>query len=107
MSVALRKIDGVTEVKVTLKEGRAKVTLQPGNTVTLAALRRAVERNGFTPKEARVTMEAEVIQDGARGLTVRVTGTSETFAVGPATAETVKVELRLCLTMGERCSQAE
>jgi hypothetical protein len=48
VSVALQSVDGVTAVNVTPEGSRAKLALKPGNTVTLAELRRLIERNGFT-----------------------------------------------------------
>jgi copper chaperone CopZ len=93
VSVALRRVDGVTAVSVTLGEGHAKVTLKPGNTVTLADVRRVIERNGFTPRSATVVAEAEEIAGEAQPK-LRISGTTEAFLVSPASAETVRADLR-------------
>ncbi len=94
MSVALQKINGVTSVKVTLKEGRATLSLKPGNKVTLLELRRAVERNGFTPQGATVVADAGHILNAAGHSQIKVSGSNETFTVGPATTESVRAELK-------------
>lgn len=94
MSVALQKVDGVTAVSVTLKDGRAKLTLEPGNTVTLSELRRVIERNGFTPQSATVIAEAEEIRSAAGQSQIKVSGSNETFLVAPTTTENVRAELK-------------
>ena len=94
MSVALEKIDGVTAVKITLKDGHARLTLKPGNTVTLAEIRRIVKRNGFTPQAAAVVAEVEPVAGSAAQLTLRISGTSEDLALSPATSEKIRGELQ-------------
>ena len=82
-----------TAVKVTLNEGRATLTLKPGNKVTLAELRRVIERNGFTPQEATVVAEAEEIRSAAGPSQIKMSGSNEIFLVAPTTTETVRAEL--------------
>ena len=94
MSVALKKVDGVASVNVTLKEGLARVTLKPGNKVTLAELRRLVERNGFTPQGAAVVAEAEEVSGAGRQSQIKVIGVEETFLLAATTAENVRGELK-------------
>jgi len=94
VSVALQKVEGVTAVNVTLKEGRATLTLKPGNTVTLSELRRVIERNGFTPQGAAVVAEAEEIRSDARQFQVRVTGANEVFTISPTTKDAVRSDLQ-------------
>jgi copper chaperone CopZ len=93
VSVALQKVDGVTSVNVTLKEGRAKVTLKQGNHVTLSELRRVIERNGFTPQSAAIVGEAEAVLNASGQSQIRITGSNETFLVAPTTTENVRAEL--------------
>lgn len=52
----LKKLPGVTAVRVSLNEGRAEVTLAADSPATLENMRRIVRDNGFTPKAARVTL---------------------------------------------------
>ena len=80
---------------VTLKEGQARLTLKPGNKVTLAELRKVVERNGFTPRGAAVIAASEEVMP-ANGATphIRVTAANETFPVSPTTSGAVRAELK-------------
>jgi len=76
-----------------LNKGLAHVTLKPGNKVTLAELRRVIERNGFTPQAASIVAEAEGVA-GVNGQPhIRVSGTNETFPIAATTPAPVKSEL--------------
>lgn len=52
----LRKVEGVAEVTIHLREGRAMVTAAEEASLDLDAIRRAVEKAGFTP--GRLWLEA-------------------------------------------------
>ena len=93
MSVALEKIDGVASVTVTLNDGRARLTLKPGNKVTLAEVRKVIEKNGFTPRAAAIVAEAEAVA-GNDGTAIRVTGTNETFPIAGKTVDKVRSDLK-------------
>lgn len=80
MSVSIEKLEGVRAVRVSLNEGRAVVELEPGNRVTLAEIRERVQRNGFTPRGATVTVRARVIATGEK-VRLEVPETKETFDV--------------------------
>ncbi|HKX98174.1 MAG TPA: heavy metal-associated domain-containing protein, partial [Steroidobacteraceae bacterium] len=58
----LRKLHGVTSVRVSLNEGKAVVTLTAGNRTTLAQVREVIRHNGFTPKDARATLVGRVMR---------------------------------------------
>lgn len=66
MSVALKKLDGVQEAKVSLNEGVAIVTLKPNNTVTVDQVRKIVRSNGFTPKETDIRVSGKLVERGGR-----------------------------------------
>ena len=89
----MQKVDGVTAAKVTLKDGHARLTLKPGNTVTLAEIRRLVERSGFTPQGATVVAEVEEVAAAAQP-TLRISGTTETFPLSASTSERVRTDLQ-------------
>jgi len=61
--VAVKKIDGIDSVQVSLNRGVVVIRLKPENRVTLEQLREAIRRNGFTPKEADVRARGTVVQD--------------------------------------------
>jgi len=50
--VAVRKLDGVRSVTVSLNDGYADILLTSQNTVTVERIREAIRRNGFSPREA-------------------------------------------------------
>ncbi len=47
----LGQIEGVTDVKLEMKEGKVIVTLKEGAVVSEEAIRQAVDDAGFTPRE--------------------------------------------------------
>ena len=60
MSVSLGKLQGVESVTVLLNDGKAMVRLKAGNAVTLEQVHQGVEKNGFTPQQATVTVSGQV-----------------------------------------------
>jgi len=62
----LSKLSGVTAVRVSLNEGRAVAQLAPESTTTLAQIREVIRHNGFTPKDANVTLVGRLVRDGER-----------------------------------------
>ncbi len=67
---------------VSLKQGLARIRLKPGNTVTLAQVRKAIENNAFAPKEARVVVVGDLLSSNGK-LQFKVSGTDEVFPVAP------------------------
>jgi len=92
--VVVGKIEGVRSVKVSLKEGVAAIQFAPANRVTLARIREAIRSNGFTPREAELTVAGSLAQRGDT-LTLVVPGTGDVFVLEDATGATGTVaELR-------------
>lgn len=60
----LRKLPGVTSVRVSLNEGKAVVTLAPNSATTLARIREVIRHNGFTPKDAHVVVAGRLEERG-------------------------------------------
>lgn len=80
MSVAIRKIEGVESVKVSLNDGRALIVLKAGNSVRLEQIRKAVNEQGFTPKEARIQAAGSLVEADGR-LLFKVSGSDERLPV--------------------------
>lgn len=59
-------IDGVTDVKVSLNEGLAELTLQSDNEVTLTAIREAVKASGFAAKAATIRAAGTIKRESGR-----------------------------------------
>ena len=68
----MRKVEGVQDVRVSLKDGLTVVDLRPENKVTLARLRGVIKHNGFVSKETQITARGSVSGD-----TFEVSGTGE------------------------------
>ncbi len=63
MRVAVKKIDGIDSVAVSLNRGVVVIRLRPDNRVTLERVREVIRENGFTPKAAEVRARGRVVDD--------------------------------------------
>lgn len=99
----MKKIDGVSDVKVSLKEGVATVRFAPSNQVKIAQIRKAVESNGFAPRTAELRAAGTLVASGESLLFV-ISGSADTLALanGPK-APGLVAQLRR-RTPGERVS---
>ena len=61
MSVAIRKLDGVESVDVSLEKASADIRLKPGNAITLPQLRRVIRQSGYPTKEAHVEARGTIV----------------------------------------------
>ena len=82
MRVAIRKLPGVDSVEVSLERATADIRLRAGNAVTLSQLRQIVKDNGFTSKEATVTVAGNLIEHGGQPA-LDVTGTKIVLLIVP------------------------
>jgi hypothetical protein len=80
--VAVRKLDGVESVDVSLERGSAAIALRPGNRITLSQLRQIIRNNGFTAKEATVTVVGTLTERGGTPA-LSVTGTDIVCLLAP------------------------
>lgn len=69
-------------MNVSLKEGLVTIALDPGNTVTLQQVRKAIKDDAFTPKDARVAVVGQLTNANGK-LEFKVSGTNEIFPVSP------------------------
>jgi hypothetical protein len=69
----MKKVPGVAQVRVSLKDGLTILDLKPGNSTTLTELRQIIRNNGFVPKEAIVSALGSSLDD----TTFVVSGTNE------------------------------
>jgi len=61
VSVGIEKLEGVASVRVSLEEGLAEVTLEPGNALDPEAIRDVARDGGFTPKSAEVRARGHLV----------------------------------------------
>jgi copper chaperone CopZ len=81
--VVVGKIDGVQSVNVSLKDGIARIRFAPANRVSVAKIRDAIRSNGFTARDAEISVAGSVIQRGDT-LTLVVPGSDESFVLQDA-----------------------
>ncbi|MFQ5749374.1 MAG: heavy-metal-associated domain-containing protein [Planctomycetota bacterium] len=74
----LKGLEGVRQVKVELKTGMARLTLKEEAPPTVAAIREAVKKAGFTPKEIGITVVGRFQRDGKK-LFLRSRGENRSF----------------------------
>ena len=76
----LRRVEGVTSVKVVLASETATIRLKPGAAVAPARLRAAVDSAGQRLRVVEVRLRGALQRDGGRYL-LHPAGQSQTFAV--------------------------
>jgi copper chaperone CopZ len=62
VSVAIKKVDGVESVEVSLEKASADIRLKPGNAATLSELRRVIRRSGYPTKDAQVEARGTFVE---------------------------------------------
>ena len=82
MRVALKNIQGVESVDVSLSKGEAVATFAPGNTVRYEQLLRAIEKNGFVVKGATLVADGTVVANGPR-YELQISGSNERLWLEP------------------------
>jgi hypothetical protein len=96
--VAVLKLSGVESVNVSLERAITDVQLRPGNSITLDQLRTIIKNNGFTTREATVTVVGTLIERGGQPA-LEVTGTNTVMLIAtdpnqPAIFKQVQDRLR-------------
>jgi copper chaperone CopZ len=61
VSAAVKKLDGVESVEVSLEKGFVDIRLKSENTVTLPELRRIIRSNGNETKDAQVAGRGRIV----------------------------------------------
>src|SRR5271169_425181 len=85
--VSMKGIQGVNTVDVDLNTGLVSIKLSPGNSAPMRQFNEAVEKNGFTHKDAQVVVRGQL--SGSTGaLFLDVAGTKDRYALSPLTAQT-------------------
>jgi cation transport ATPase len=81
--VSMKGIQGVNTVDVDLNTGLVSVKLSPGNSASMRQFNEAVEKNGFTHKDANVVARGKITGTAAAPY-FEVAGTQDRFALKPA-----------------------
>lgn len=96
----MERLPGVESAKVSLNEGRATIQLNPGNAISMTQIRQSVERNGFTPQQAVISAQADVVATDNR-LQLKISGTNDTYDIA-ATAHAESIQQQLKKHAGQR-----
>ena len=64
--MALKKLDGVETVEVSLEKSSAVITLKADNKLTLPHLRSVVRKTGYPTKDAQITARGRVVVSGTQ-----------------------------------------
>ena len=83
MRVALKNINGVEDVNVSLSKGEAVATFVRGNNVRYEQLLRAIEKNGFVVKGTKVVADGVMVSNGG-ALELQISGSNQRLKLEPA-----------------------
>lgn len=83
--VSMKGIQGVNSVDVDLNTGLVTIKLTPGNTASMRQFNEAVEKNGFTHKDANIVAKGKVTGT-ANAPVLEVSGTQDRYALSPETS---------------------
>ena len=83
--VSMKGIEGVNTVDVDLNTGLVTIKLAPGNSASMRQFNRAVEKNGFTHKDADILVKGK-LTGTASAPVLEVSGTSDRYTLSPMAA---------------------
>jgi len=83
--VSMKGIEGVNTVDVDLNTGLVIIKLAPGNSASMRQFNQAVEKNGFTHKDAEVIVKGN-LTGTANAPVLEVSGTSDRYALSATAA---------------------
>jgi cation transport ATPase len=91
--VSMKGIKGVNTVDVDLNTGLVTIKLDPANMAAMHQFNEAVERNGFTHKDANIIVRGK-LSGTADAPILEVTGTTDHYSLTPAAS---RIELTALL----------
>jgi cation transport ATPase len=83
--VSMKGIQGVNTVDVDLNTGLVSIQLNPGNSAAMRHFNQAVEKNGFTHKDANIVARG-MLSGTASAPVLEVAGTMDRYTLTPAVA---------------------
>ncbi len=86
----LKRMGGLESVKVSLNDGKAYLTLATGNKLTLQKIQKEVKNNGFSARNAEITLRGELHKEGDEW---KVKVNEETFIVSDDTPSDILTKL--------------
>jgi cation transport ATPase len=83
--VSMKGIQGVNTVDVDLNTGLVTIKLNPGNSASMKQFNEAVEKNGFTHKDADIIVRGK-LAGTANAPVLEVSGTQDRYTLSPTAA---------------------
>src|SRR5437773_12566267 len=83
--VSMKGIQGVDTVAVDLNTGLVSIKLSPGNTAAMRQFNQAVEKNGFSHKDAEVVVQGH-LSGTAAAPTLDIDGAKDHYTLAPLAA---------------------
>jgi cation transport ATPase len=83
--VSMKGIQGVNTVDVDLNTGLVSIQLNPGNSAAMRQFNQAVEKNGFTHKDANIVVRG-MLSGTASAPVLQVAGTTDRYMLTPSAA---------------------
>jgi copper chaperone CopZ len=83
--VSMKGIQGVSTVDVDLNTGLVTIKLTPGNSASMRQFNQAVEKNGFTHKDADIVVRG-ILTGTPNAPILEVSGTQDRYALSPTAA---------------------
>ena len=93
MRVAIRKLDGVESVEVSLEKASADIHFTPDNKITLPQLRQIIKNNGYPTKDAQVTARGRIADRNGTPILDLLNGTAITLSRVPQNTTDAIVEV--------------
>jgi len=93
VSVAIKKLDGVESVDVSLEKASADIRLKPGNAITLPQLRRIIRQSGYPTKEAHIEARGTVVERNGKPALDLQNGSFLELAAKPSVSSAAPIDV--------------
>jgi hypothetical protein len=100
--VAVRKLEGVETVEVSLEKSSAVITLKADNKITVPQLRRIIRSTGYPTRDAQITARGRIADQNGKPVLDLLNGSVLELAERPNDAPTDTVEITGVSRPGER-----
>jgi copper chaperone CopZ len=93
VSVALKKLDGVESVDVSLEKASADIRLRAENRVTIERIRQVIRSSGYPTRDADVTARGKIVEQHGRVVFDLLNGSTIELTAKPTPAAAGVVEI--------------
>ena len=94
MSVAIKKLEGVESIEVSLEKANADIRLKPGNTITVPQLRRIIRQSGYPTRDATIEARGTIVEKNGTPALDLLNGSFLELSEKPAAAMTGTVDVK-------------